>query len=304
MAVNLTALSKVAATTPGLSGMPGSVASGMEGSDLFAQLLGAQLGDDRSLQGLGRGKAARRGADEAVEPHAADGKEGQQTGQPLCCTPILVQIEVQRAQQEAAPQAAQAAARVAASGLVDEANGPLVKALRQQALEKKLPQAGEADVQFLPQVAMAQNGARQAAAHAALQLNVPAPLARSPEWAERFAGQMMGMVQLKVDSAQIQVNPPHLGPIDVSLKLNNEQVQVSFVAATPAAREALEHSLPRLSAMLAESGLLLADAQVSYGQQRQQQEQAARQSQPLPEDEVFVAELGAVPATDGLSIRA
>jgi flagellar hook-length control protein FliK len=67
----------------------------------------------------------------------------------------------------------------------------------------------------------------------------------------------------KIQSAEIQVNPPDLGPIEVRIQVNNDQASVSFGAAQPATREALESALPRLREMLSQQGLNLADANVS-----------------------------------------
>lgn len=58
-----------------------------------------------------------------------------------------------------------------------------------------------------------------------------------------------------------------MGPVEISLKMGNDgSAQLSFVSGVAETRQALEQGLPRLSAMLADNGIRLADAQVSSGQ--------------------------------------
>ena len=65
----------------------------------------------------------------------------------------------------------------------------------------------------------------------------------------------------------MQLNPAHLGPIEISLKLSaDNQMSVSFVAASAQTRDALEQGMNRLAQMLSGQGVQLADAQVSSGQ--------------------------------------
>jgi flagellar hook-length control protein FliK len=111
-----------------------------------------------------------------------------------------------------------------------------------------------------------------------LPLSISTHLSDS-NWSHAMGQQLMTMVNLKSDQAQISLNPSHLGPIEVSLKIDQNQAQVVFNAATPQAREAVENSLPRLVSMLAGSGIQLSDAQVSSGQPGDQQRQAFNQQQ-------------------------
>ncbi|WP_051228768.1 flagellar hook-length control protein FliK [Paludibacterium yongneupense] len=92
-------------------------------------------------------------------------------------------------------------------------------------------------------------------------------------WSRQVGSQVLAMVSLKADHAQIQVSPPELGPITVSLKLdgNANTAQVMFSADSAATRDALQNSLPRLTEMMAASGIQLSDAQVSSQSQGQRQ---------------------------------
>lgn len=126
---------------------------------------------------------------------------------------------------------------------------------------------------------------------AAKVLHVHAPMSPDPKWGKELGQNLLMMVNTKMDVAQIQVNPPNLGPIEVSLRLHQDQASVLFVAATPQAKDTLEQHLPRLAAMLSDNGIQLNGAQVSSGdsQERQaaqmafmQQNQSSRQDESAP----------------------
>lgn len=156
---------------------------------------------------------------------------------------------------------------------------------RMGAEAQNLPVDSAAIGQFLPvhaqEVGQQAGSVQPASGEQAKVVTLPLPISDS-NWAKSMSEQMLSLVSMKADKAHIQINPPELGPIDVTLKLNHDQVQVTFSAASPMAREAVENSLPRLATMLAASGLQLSDAQVSSGQsgdprQSQRQAKASRQ---------------------------
>lgn len=95
------------------------------------------------------------------------------------------------------------------------------------------------------------------------------------KWAQEIAQNLMIMASRRLDLAQMAVTPAHLGPINVALKVSqDQQASILFVAATPQAREALEQNLSKLATMLADNGLQLNDAQVSSGDSQEQREAA------------------------------
>jgi flagellar hook-length control protein FliK len=113
----------------------------------------------------------------------------------------------------------------------------------------------------------------------------------TPDWSKSVGDQVMAMVNLKAETAHIQLNPPQLGPIEVTLKMDaHNNAQVTFAADSPATRAALQDSLPRLHSMMAAGGIQLGDAQVSSGQSQRQQQSFAgnrsglRNEQPEPEE--------------------
>lgn len=98
---------------------------------------------------------------------------------------------------------------------------------------------------------------------------VGTPLSDSA-WAKDAGKQIMMMMGRKLDSAQLQVTPANMGPVEVSLKINQDSVNVLFVASSQQTRDSLEQHLPKLASMLAENGLQLGGAQVSSGDQNNQ----------------------------------
>jgi flagellar hook-length control protein FliK len=84
------------------------------------------------------------------------------------------------------------------------------------------------------------------------------------------------MADSRMGRAELRLNPPELGPLEVSLNVNSDEVSVSFQAQHAATREAVENALPRLREMLAQNGLTLANADVS---QQSKQDSGGHQPQ-------------------------
>ena len=113
-------------------------------------------------------------------------------------------------------------------------------------------------------------------------ITIPTPVGQ-PQWADDVGQQVVVMMNSRLETAQLQVTPPDMGPVEISLKMGNDgSAQLSFVSGVAETRQALEQGLPRLSAMLADNGIRLADAQVSSGQGQNSRDasQFAQQGQP------------------------
>lgn len=82
------------------------------------------------------------------------------------------------------------------------------------------------------------------------------------EWASELGQKLMMMVGSKIQSAQIQLNPRDMGPIDVKVVMQQEQAHVMFSSQVANTREALEQALPRLREMFDQNGVGLADVDV------------------------------------------
>jgi len=186
--------------------------------------------------------------------------------------------------QGAAPQAdapRAAAAADAASALARQAFG--------QAEQEEAALAADADLQkaapalaFAASEALAHGGAPPAGpAHAASAAGAggpgaPVPAATAPflapevgsgEWGQALGQHMVRMGANGEPVAELQLNPPGLGPLTVTLSMHEQQMQATFVSAHAAVRAAVEAALPELRAQLADGGISL--GQTSVGAQSQ-----------------------------------
>ena len=107
----------------------------------------------------------------------------------------------------------------------------------------------------------------QATPHAtgpASPLPVTAPLG-SGNWASNVGDKLVWMAGSQTQHAELVLNPPHLGRVEVSLSLHGDQASAQFVSHNPVVRDALEAALPRLREMLAGAGVNLGQTQVGSG---------------------------------------
>ena len=83
-----------------------------------------------------------------------------------------------------------------------------------------------------------------------------------------------------MDSAQIQLDPPELGPLTVKIQINQDQVSLQFTSGHSAVREALEQSSQRLQQMFSDEGLDLVDVGVSDQKRDSDQNEEQGESEP------------------------
>lgn len=102
-------------------------------------------------------------------------------------------------------------------------------------------------------------------------LRVETPMQDQKAWASDVGQKIVWMVGNEKQSAQLTLNPPQMGPIEISLNINRDSATALFVSANPEVREALESAMPRLREMLAGAGIELGQANVSAESSRQQQ---------------------------------
>ncbi len=116
--------------------------------------------------------------------------------------------------------------------------------------------------------------ADQAQASAQLPLQLNREMA-SDQMAERV--QMMMSKNLK--NIDIRLDPPELGRMQIRMNMNGDGATVHFTVANQQARDALEHSMPRLREMLAQQGVQLGDTSVQQQSSGQQQNRYAANEQ-------------------------
>lgn len=81
-------------------------------------------------------------------------------------------------------------------------------------------------------------------------------------WNDELGDKLVWMSNRNESRAELVLNPPHMGRIEVSITVNGDQANAVFVSANPAVRDALEGALPRLREVLADAGVRLDQAHV------------------------------------------
>ena len=109
--------------------------------------------------------------------------------------------------------------------------------------------------------AAGQPSAANAAAQTPVTARIDTPLGASG-WGEAFQQKIVWLVDRQQQSAELHINPPHLGPVEVSLSMGEEGTHVAFASPHAAVREAIEASLADLKTALGEKGLALGQATV------------------------------------------
>lgn len=109
---------------------------------------------------------------------------------------------------------------------------------------------------------------------------------RDARWGEDFSQKVVWMVKQDQQSAQLTLNPPQLGPVEVSIHMGpDSKATATFISPHAEVREAIEAALPRLRDMMTAAGVSLGQtnvgsessmAQQQMAQQQQQQQQNAR----------------------------
>lgn len=98
-------------------------------------------------------------------------------------------------------------------------------------------------------------------AEARLNMAVESPV-KSPGFAGEFADKVVWMAGRQGQIAELSLNPPQMGSVEVRLTVSGGEAGAQFFSANPAVREALEAALPKLREMMAQAGLNLGDANV------------------------------------------
>lgn len=107
-----------------------------------------------------------------------------------------------------------------------------------------------------------------------VQIGVPL---RAPEWSNAFSEQIVLLVNDGGGRAELRLNPAELGPIDVSLRVQDDRVHATFTIQHAATVDAVQAALPKLEQMMAERGVQLDRVSVEGGErQPEQNSQQAR----------------------------
>lgn len=81
-----------------------------------------------------------------------------------------------------------------------------------------------------------------------------------PEGQQQLAEKVRWMVNSRNTMADIRLDPPELGSMQVRVNVSGDTASVNFIVQSPQARDALADAVPRLRDMLAEQGITLGES--------------------------------------------
>lgn len=96
----------------------------------------------------------------------------------------------------------------------------------------------------------------------------------SSQWAPEFGRQFASMIRHDAQGrqvAELRLDPPELGPLRVTINLNDSVVQATFSSAHASVRNAVEQALPHLQHQLEQQGLSLGQTSVGHQDDAQAQ---------------------------------
>ena len=94
----------------------------------------------------------------------------------------------------------------------------------------------------------------------AQQISVPV---QQPQWGQQVGDRVQWMIGHNLQQADIHLNPPELGSLQVHIQVHGDQANVNFSSPHALVRHALDDAIPRLREMMNETGLILGDVNVS-----------------------------------------
>jgi flagellar hook-length control protein FliK len=94
-----------------------------------------------------------------------------------------------------------------------------------------------------------------------------------PQWSQAIGEKVLWLAAQNVTSAEIRLDPPELGPLQVRVSIHQEQASVSFTSHHSAVREVLDQNLNRLRDLFNEQGIALMNVDVSDKSFKRQPEQ-------------------------------
>ncbi|KVA66459.1 flagellar hook-length control protein [Burkholderia cepacia] len=104
-----------------------------------------------------------------------------------------------------------------------------------------------------------------AGAIAAANAHVLAPHIGTPDWTDALSQKVVFLSNAHQQSAELTLNPPDLGPLQVVLRVADNHAHALFVSQHAQVRDAVEAALPKLREAMESGGLGLGSATVSDG---------------------------------------
>jgi len=97
-----------------------------------------------------------------------------------------------------------------------------------------------------------------------------------PRIEQALGNRVLWMLGQNLQTAELRINPPHLGPLEVHISLDGQHTKVSFFTQHAEVREMMEGTIPRLREILAEAGLNSANVDVSQQDLSQRRHDASQ----------------------------
>lgn len=122
------------------------------------------------------------------------------------------------------------------------------------------------------------------------QLSIPQSV-NTASWGSEVSDKVMWMAAQGISEAEIQLDPPELGPLQARVTVHQDQAQVVFTSQSAQVRDALDQQATRLREMFAGEGLDLTDVDVSdqQTQDRQDQDETDHNRGAVPNNESVAA---------------
>ncbi|MCF6457937.1 flagellar hook-length control protein FliK [Pseudoalteromonas sp. MMG024] len=159
------------------------------------------------------------------------------------------------------------------NSLKTNANTPVLSQLVSHIQASQLQQAevSEINQQHLAmQTAQVIQNTKKTTISAEQALQQPVNIARS-DAAKALFNKANMLLNLNLKEAEIRLDPPELGSMQIRIRSDAEQAQINFVVQSQQAKDVLEQSMGRLKEMLAEQGINLGESSVSEQGQGEQQ---------------------------------
>lgn len=140
------------------------------------------------------------------------------------------------------------------------------------ALDKMPDQAAQKVESLTPFALASAQVSDQAESDVATQLRLDRPMTHM-RWATDLGERVQWLVNRAMNGAEIRLNPPQLGPVEVRIHMQQDQASVAFAAQHASVREAIEAAIPKLREMLGQQSLNLVNVDISqhsFAEQRQQ----------------------------------
>ncbi|KVT15332.1 flagellar hook-length control protein [Burkholderia sp. MSMB1078WGS] len=180
----------------------------------------------------------------------------------LASQPTPAQVTPQTLQADANAQSGTQHALAAAGNATDPAASATLAAGATAAA------AAQANLQLSP----------AAGAIAAANAHVLAPHVGTADWTDALSQKVVFLSNAHQQSAELTLNPPDLGPLQVVLRVADNHAHALFVSQHAQVRDAVEAALPKLREAMEAGGLGLGSATVSDGGLASQQQPNPQQA--------------------------